>query len=415
MEALLARHSGIWATSRAARLGRRFFWIGALLVATALFLERSGIDVWWIAVPGLEDAHTTAERVVGYVFVSFLGLVQGLLWLATVFVGSVLVRIVLSALWRPGRRATASALDTRLATDRYSAAVEAKGPLAGRVLADAVRDQPPRDALRMRPRKTERWLSVLAVLAVLLVALAPGAAPGAEGRAPVAGSQDPSRPHEPVQLWLRGEERAYRFDEDIPLDVLVEASLPLDQDLEEVVWLSIDSSLPIETRAGLFLPAGAPGEDRATLNLASYLDGLAPGEHTARALAGTLKSNVYRFTLEPPPDPKQKPPPPPDQPKPSGKGGQKPKPKTTPKYVEPLVRDGEKVKKKARVPVETPGGAAPQTKTLREAWPDLERRREAALDRPGLSPAARRLVREYFEKLRPTDGVAAPDQTEAGK
>ena len=75
-------------------------------------------------------------------------------------------------------------------------------------------------------------------------------------------------------------------------------------------------------------------------------------------------------------------------------------PEVDPKFVEPLVRDGDKVKKRARVPIEVPG-SAPLEKSLQEAWPELLKRREAALKRAGLSPHARQLVREYFERLRP--------------
>ena len=49
-----------------------------------------------------------------------------------------------------------------------------------------------------------------------------------------------------------------------------------------------------------------------------------------------------------------------------------------------------------------PGGA-PTDKPLKEAWPELKKRREAALKRPGLSPHARKLVKEYFDKLRPDE------------
>ena len=61
----------------------------------------------------------------------------------------------------------------------------------------------------------------------------------------------------------------------------------------------------------------------------------------------------------------------------------------------------QKIEKLAKVPIEVRGGGAPEERSLEEAWPELERRREAALDRPGLSPAARQLVREYYEQLRP--------------
>ena len=78
--------------------------------------------------------------------------------------------------------------------------------------------------------------------------------------------------------------------------------------------------------------------------------------------------------------------------------------------MQPLVQDGDKVKKRARVLTENRGGSDPVDRPLEEAWPELQRRKEAALKRPGLSPAARRLVQEYFERLRP-DGVQ-PDGEE---
>jgi hypothetical protein len=85
-------------------------------------------------------------------------------------------------------------------------------------------------------------------------------------------------------------------------------------------------------------------------------------------------------------------------PEPQGGGPQDSKPK----FVEPLVKGEDQVRKKAKVPIEVPeGGGGPQEKPIDEAWPELLRRREEALNRPGLSPAARKLVREYFELLRP--------------
>jgi hypothetical protein len=73
-----------------------------------------------------------------------------------------------------------------------------------------------------------------------------------------------------------------------------------------------------------------------------------------------------------------------------------------PRFVEPLVKGDEQITKKAKVPIEVPeGGGGQHEKPIEEAWPELERRREEALNRPGLSPAARKLVREYFELLRP--------------
>jgi len=144
------------------------------------------------------------------------------------------------------------------------------------------------------------------------------------------------------------------------------------------------------------------------LDLRRFAGGLAAGEHVAVAHAGGLASNEYRFRIEAPEPPGAEPPPrdpraPKPKPKPDPPPGAKAPgsdPKLERKFVEPLVRDGQKVKKKTRVPIEVPGGA-PQTRTLAEAWPELLRRREAALKRPGLAPHVRKLVREYFERLRP--------------
>jgi hypothetical protein len=130
---------------------------------------------------------------------------------------------------------------------------------------------------------------------------------------------------------------------------------------------------------------------------------LKAGDHEAIARAGILESNVYRFRIEPPPggetqSPRAEPPSAPPPPPAAGGGPEE----ATPKFVEPLVKGDEKVRKKAKVPIEVPGGAGGvKEQPLEEAWPELERRREEALDRPGLSPAAKKLVREYFERLRP--------------
>ena len=67
------------------------------------------------------------------------------------------------------------------------------------------------------------------------------------------------------------------------------------------------------------------------------------------------------------------------------------------------MQEGEKVKKLARVPIEAEGAGGPVSRSLDEAWPELERRKEEALRRPGLSPAARDLVRRYYERLRPEE------------
>jgi hypothetical protein len=167
----------------------------------------------------------------------------------------------------------------------------------------------------------------------------------------------------------------------------------------------VDERPPIDTGKRLFLAAGAAGQDSATLDLRALTRGLEPGEHVAWAYAGGLRSNPYRFSVVLPGGGQGGPPPPPDEPEsgPPPPGGPEERPHWRPKFVEPLVREGEQVEKMARVPVEVPGGGGVADRPLAEAWPELERRKEAALNREGLSPASRRLVREYFDRLRPRE------------
>ncbi|MCK6461961.1 MAG: hypothetical protein L6Q95_18930, partial [Planctomycetes bacterium] len=190
----------------------------------------------------------------------------------------------------------------------------------------------------------------------------------------------------------------------VPVQVIVESSVSPARDVTLPISMRIDGERDHETGATLFLPAGAPGQDAVGLDLRPFIEDLAPGEHVAVARAGLLESNEYRFRIEGPSggeseSPESKPPPePPPVPQPQGGGPQEAKPR----FVEPLVKGEDQVTKKAKVPIEVPeGGGAQQEKPIEEAWPELERRREEALNRPGLSPAARKLVREYFERLRP--------------
>jgi hypothetical protein len=191
----------------------------------------------------------------------------------------------------------------------------------------------------------------------------------------------------------------------VPAQVILESSVSPAADFTFPIWIRIDGRKDHRTGATLFLPEGAPGQDAVTLDLRPWIEDLPPGEHVAVALAGLLESNEYRFRIEGPaggesesPQPKNPPPQPPPVPEPQGGGPQDSKPK----FVEPLVKGEDQVRKKAKVPIEVPeGGGARQEKPIEEAWPELERRREEALNRPGLSPAARKLVREYFERLRP--------------
>jgi hypothetical protein len=408
IEPLLDRFARVRARGRAARVAGRVVLAGALVAAVLLFLARAGFATPLVYLPGMPESTSAAERVFGYLLISLAGILQGVFLLGVVFALALGVRVLGGWLLRPGRRAVARALDRTLRTDRFTAALEATGPLGALVVRDAAATKPPSGTLApRRSRRRERWLRRLAVALVLIVAIAPGTAPGDEGAAPVAGEPEGGRTDVPLVLTLAGERKRYRPGYPVPVQVIGEALAAPTDDLRLPVRVAIDDGAEVDAGVRLFLPAGAPGQDSAVFDLRELAGDLPAGEHRAVAFAGDARSNEYVFRIEEEgdqggggasPQPQPQPEPTPDQhPQPDGGAN----PDWRPKFVEPLVREGETVKKNARVPIEAPGGGAPAPRTLDEAWPELERRREAALDRPGLSPAARKLIREYFEKLRP--------------
>jgi hypothetical protein len=407
VQTLLRKLDGRHARARAARLATRAVLIFAVLGAVALAGERMGYDLPLLRMPAAPPDRDFASLAFGFLAFSLAGLVQGAVLLLFVLGVGLVLRGLGPYLLRRGARRTAGALDRRLGTDRFSAALEARGALAGLAERCAARTSLPA-AVRepAGPTRRQRWLRRLAVLVVLLVALTPGTAPGEEGPAPVAGDPSAGREEEALQLKLLGERRSFRPNEPIPVEVVAEAAHPPVSDLDLVLRLRIDDGDEQPTGVRLFLAAGAPGLDRTSLDLRRFAAELEPGEHRAVALADGMESNPYVFRIEAPgpgeaeptPEPENEPEPPPGE---SGGGRQ---PEYDPKYVEPLIREGEKVEKQARVPIEVPGGGAPVERPLDESWPELERRREEALRRPGLSPHARKLVSEYFERLRPEEG-----------
>ncbi len=397
VRALLAAHARRRATARARVSARRIVLVGGTLVAVALFLERVGIlPVPWMGGGG-------GDPILGYFVVSILGLVQGALALAALFALALLARTVAPLFLMPPMPDIARDVDRALGTDRFSSALEARGPLAGLVEREAVRKPPPPTLFAVPSRRGERWLRRIVVLLVLFVALVPGKAPAEEGGViprPEGGEDDRE-----LVLRLLGEKEIVQPGLPVPVQVIVESPVAPVADFTFDISLRIDSREEQPTGATLFLPAGAPGQDAVVLDLAPMIKDLEPGDHVAVARAGVLLSNEYRFRIEPPPEgesenpkpdsPSPKPPPTPES---QGGGPQEVKPK----FVEPLVKGDEQVRKKAKVPIEVPeGGGGQQEKPIEEAWPELLRRREEALNRPGLSPAAKKLVREYFELLRP--------------
>ena len=396
---LLLRHSRVYAAGRAARLGARIALLGATFVAVLLSVERMGVDLPFLWMPAASTPGFLAKAL-SFIAFSLAGLIQGAVLLAGVFALAFLARRLGPVLFRQGPRPTAHALDGRMRTDRYSAALQARGRLAGLAAAHATKNPPPDQALAPKPPgRLQKWLTVGAVLLVLLVAFSPGSAGGESGPAPAPGQR--GRDRRTLQLRLLGEDRTFFPGQAVPVHVVIEAPFAPERDLKLEVSLEIDGGPARATGRHLFLAAGAPGEDAVVLDLRAFAGELAPGEHVAVALADDARSNEYRFRIDPP-DPRRDPPD-------GGRSGKKAKPKgkdkgadpqRDPKFVEPLVRDGDKVKKRAKVPIEVPG-RAPQEKSLKEAWPELQKRKEAALKRAGLSPHARQLVFEYFERLRP--------------
>ncbi len=398
IRALLAAHARRRASARASVSARRVVLVGGALLLVTLFLERAGIvPVPWVGRASGDD------RILGYFLVSVAGLVQGVAGLLVLFLLAFLVRAAAPPLLRPRIPGVAREIDRALETDRFSSALEATGPLAALAEREAAAKPPPETLFTIPSRRRERWLRRLVVLLVLFVALVPGKAPAAEGGLiprPEGGTDDGD-----LVLRLVGEREIVQPGFPVPVQVILESTVAPVADFTFPVSIRIYGGAQEPTGATLFLPAGAPGQDSFMLDLAPFIKDLAPGDHVAVARAGLLESNEYRFRIEPPPggeseNPQSAPPSPKPPPTPQAQGGGPQEVK--PKFVEPLVQGEEQVTKKAKVPIEVPeGGGGPQEKPIEEAWPELERRREEALNRPGLSPAARKLVREYFERLRP--------------
>ncbi len=393
VERLLSGISRALARARARRLAFEVALLGALGAALLLFLDRAGYGP---RLPWSLPDPSAAERLFGYLLISVQGLVQGARMLAVVALAALAVRLGAPLLLRQSPAAVARHLDAALQTDRHAAALEARGPFAA-LVARAVVESPP--AVPVRAPRARKPLILLAVLLVLAVALLPGVAGGTSGPAPVPGDPSAGEQALPLRLALVGERAAYPPGVPVPVQVVLESLAPPVGEIDLPVTIAIDGGEGQATGRRLFLAAGAPGIDFAALDLRAFLAQAEPGDHEAVARAGALASNVYRFRIEPPDTPGDPPPSPPEPPENPGGGGASPPQVRRPEFVEPLVREGEMVEKLAKVPIEVPGGGAPQERTLQEAWPELQRRREAALNRPGLSPAARELVRRYFEQL----------------
>jgi hypothetical protein len=403
----LSRQAQAEAWGRSALWAGRFALLGTVGIAVALFCERAGFDLPWFRLPALGAQEGLAYRVLGWLVISTAGLFQAGVLVGGVWLSAVILRFALGPALRRRPRAVARQVDQRLSTERFSAALEADGPFQPLVERDALAALPPDGFLRpRRGRRRLRVLNLLALALVFVIAILPGTAPGDTGDAPVLGAPDPGQRENLLSLTLTGPAGALQPKDPIVLELLGETSRPPSRDLELPVFFMLDRSTRVDVGHALFLPAGADGQDTLRLDLAAMLPPLKPGDHEVFALAGGARSNVWRFKIEgdqggggeDQKKQKQK-----QKPQPQPEHGGAALPPLRPRFVEPLVREGEKVEKRARVPIEVPGGGAPRESTLDEAWPELERRKEAALNRSGLSPAARELVRRYFEELRPAE------------
>jgi hypothetical protein len=411
LRSLLVRSARAEARGRAAAAAWRIALLGLLGVAVALFLERAGFDVPYLRLPKVRAGAGMADRVLGYIAISTAGLIQGAVLGGAVVAVAALARAVLGFALRRSPAVVAARLDAVLGTERFSAALEAEGPLAPLVEREALQEPPGEQVLApRRGSRGQRILALLALALVLLVAVLPGVAPGQDGDAPVLGAPDPGQQDNLLKLSLVGPTGDLKPNSPILLTVKGETTSPPHHDLELPTTFVLDEQIPIESGQALFMPAGAPGADEIRFDLGGALPPLKAGEHRVVAMAGGARSNVWIFRIEgesggggggeeEKPEPRKKP-----QPKPQQGGAL---PEQRPRFVEPLVREGEKVEKRARVPIEVPGGGAPREASLEEAWPEMQRRKEAALNRAGLSPAARELVRTYFDSLKPPATKAA--------
>jgi len=418
LRSLLVRSARAEARGRAAATAWRIVLLGWIGIAVALFCERAGIDVPLLRLPTIRDGAGIADRVVGYVAISTAGLVQGAVLCAAVLLIALFARSLLGFVLRRAPARIASRLDGLIGTDRFSAAWEADGPFAPLVEREALASPPNPAILAPRRARLQRFLAIFALALVLVVAVLPGVAPGDDGNAPVLGAPDPGQKENLLSLTLVGTTGDLGPDDPIMLSVKGETTSPPSRDLELPTTFVLDDQIRIESGQALFMPAGAPGEDEIQFDLGGALPPLKAGEHRVYALAGGARSNVWIFRIEgesgggggaeeEKEEPKEEPKPNPQQ------GGALPE--TRPRFVEPLVREGDKVEKRARVPIEVPGGSAPKESTLEQAWPELERRKEAALNRTGLSPAARELVRTYFDTLKPPAKKGPPAKKESEK
>ena len=417
LRSLLDRCARAEARGRAATAAWRIALLGLVGVSVALFAERAGYDLPFLRLPQIEEGAGIADRVIGYIAISTAGLVQGGV-LAAIVVGiAFLARVFLGWWMRRSPAALASRIDAAMSTERFSAALEATGLLAPIVEREALAEPPSASLFARRGARTRRFLTLLALALVLVVAVLPGVAPGGEGDAPVLGAPDPGQKENKLRLSLSGPHGEVAPRGPILLAVVGETSVPPQRDLDLQTTFVLDDQIHIESGESLFMPAGAPGQDTLQFDIAGALPELKVGKHRVYALAGGARSNLWIFEVkadqgggggggeEEKKEPKQ-------EPKPQQQGGALPEQR--PRFVEPLVREGEKVKKRARVPIEVPGGGSPRKSTLEEAWPEMERRKEAALNRAGLSPASRELVRTYFDSLRPP-AEAPPEKEDGGK
>ncbi|MBL9085615.1 MAG: hypothetical protein JNM10_00600 [Planctomycetia bacterium] len=451
--AQLTRYARAWSRSEGRRVARRVLVGGLLALVAVVAVHRLGPGLAWV------------ERLEGHPL-------RALAAVVAVAAAAVVVGRLVALDRRPAGRRLARHLDDRLAlrdaTDAALSRVDVVDPaLAAVVDASAAAGLASADPARLwRAGPSRARLPVaLAALALVLLWLpgvfgvgGRGAGRGTDvgpGHRPVARPPDagPALTPDEADRWLA---EHGRLELEVPDPkgawnawvARFRTTAPLPEGFEGAYDVVVDGRVP----AG---PIGVTGAEAGrTANVATDVKAdahpdakaaLKPGRHEVRLVLRPTRG-PWRLPLTsppvevvvPPPDggggdgekppptppppappppepppptpPPPEPPPPPPPPKPPDAPGGEPPPDVRfhDEAVEPLTREGEKVRKDealVAVPDANAGASRPRAVPLAEALADLDRVVERAVREERVAPADRAWLKRYLEALR---AAAAP-------